>query len=122
MITSELREDGIRVITCAHPPVNARPVDGWFQLGEKLDEAGADLETKVVAQRSEGKGFNAGVDIKEMPNTSGFTALIGANKSYRFEQSVTVELDLMGASDELRDTFAGTPKSGHSTGTEMREK
>ena len=30
--------------------------------------------------RSEGKGFNAGVDIKEMQNTEGFDALIGANK------------------------------------------
>src|SRR5206468_6172564 len=27
-----------------------------------------------------GKGFNAGVDIKEMQNTEGFTALLGANK------------------------------------------
>jgi enoyl-CoA hydratase len=34
----------------------------------------------VVVLRSEGKGFNAGVDIKEMQNTEGFAALIGANK------------------------------------------
>ncbi len=34
----------------------------------------------MVVLRSEGKGFNAGVDIKEMQNTEGFTALIGANK------------------------------------------
>ena len=30
--------------------------------------------------RAEGKGFNAGVDIKEMQNTEGFDALLGANK------------------------------------------
>src|SRR5690606_21264272 len=30
--------------------------------------------------RAEGKGFNAGVDIKEMQNTDGFDALIGANR------------------------------------------
>ena len=30
--------------------------------------------------RAEGKGFNAGVDIKEMQHTEGFDALIGANK------------------------------------------
>ena len=30
--------------------------------------------------RAEGRGFNAGVDIKEMQNTTGFDALIGANK------------------------------------------
>lgn len=80
MITSERREDGIRVITCAYPPVNALPVEGWFDLAAALDEAGADLGTKVVVLRAEGRGFNAGVDIKQMQNTTGFDALIGANK------------------------------------------
>ena len=79
-ITSELRDDGIRVVTMAHPPVNALPVQGWFDLAAALDAAGADMETKVVVLRAEGKGFNAGVDIKEMQNTDGFDALLGANK------------------------------------------
>jgi enoyl-CoA hydratase len=30
--------------------------------------------------RAEGRGFNAGVDIKEMQATDGFTALVGANR------------------------------------------
>ena len=79
-ITSELRDDGIRVVTMAHPPVNALPVQGWFDLARALDEAGADHATKVVILRADGKGFNAGVDIKEMQNTEGFDALLGANK------------------------------------------
>lgn len=79
-ITSHLREDGIRVITMAHPPVNALPVRGWFDVAAALDEASTDLDTKVVILRAEGKGFNAGVDIKEMQTTTGFDALIGANK------------------------------------------
>jgi enoyl-CoA hydratase len=79
-ITSELRDDGIRVVTMAHPPVNALPVKGWFDLAATLDHAGADPTTKVVVLRADGKGFNAGVDIKEMQNTDGFDALIGANK------------------------------------------
>ena len=29
-ITSELRDDGIRIVTMAHPPVNALTVQGWF--------------------------------------------------------------------------------------------
>jgi enoyl-CoA hydratase len=45
-----------------------------------LDEASADPATKVVILRAEGKGFNAGVDIKEMQHTTGFDALLGANK------------------------------------------
>ena len=79
-ITSELRDDGIRVITMAHPPVNALTVQGWFDVADALNEASADMATKVVILRAEGKGFNAGVDIKEMQHTTGFDALIGANK------------------------------------------
>jgi enoyl-CoA hydratase len=79
-ITSGLRDDGIRVVTMDHPPVNALPVQGWFDLADALDEAADDPATKVVVLRAEGKGFNAGVDIKEMQNTTGFDALIGANK------------------------------------------
>jgi enoyl-CoA hydratase len=36
---------------------------------------------------------------------------IDVNKSYRFEQGFTFELNLVGVSDELRDDFAGTEKS-----------
>ena len=79
-ITSDLRPEGIRVITMEHPPVNALTVQGWFDLAAALDEASADLDTKVVILRAEGKGFNAGVDIKEMQQTTGFDALIGANR------------------------------------------
>ena len=79
-VSSEVRDDGICVITMDHPPVNALTVQGWFDLATALDEAGADTATKVVVLRAEGKGFNAGVDIKEMQNTTGFDALIGANK------------------------------------------
>src|SRR5689334_6191069 len=79
-VTSELRADGIRVITMNAPPVNALTVQQWFDVASALDFASADVETKVVILRAEGKGYNAGVDIKEMQNTTGFDALIGANK------------------------------------------
>ena len=36
---------------------------------------------------------------------------VDVNKSYRFEQGFTMELNLMGVSDELRDDFAGTGKA-----------
>ena len=79
-ISSTLRDDHVRVVTVDFPPVNALPVAGWFELAEALDDAGRDEETHVVVLRAEGKGFNAGVDIKEMQRTSGFEALIGANR------------------------------------------
>ena len=37
---------------------------------------------------------------------------VDVNKSYRFEQGFTFELNLSGVSDELRDDFAGTEKAG----------
>jgi enoyl-CoA hydratase len=79
-VRSELRPDGIRVVTLDAPPVNALTVQGWFDLAAALDEASADPATKVVVLRAEGRGFNAGVDIKEMQHTSGFDALVGANR------------------------------------------
>lgn len=79
-IESELRDDHVRVVTVAYPPVNALPVAGWFELAEALTAGGQDQDTHAVVLRAEGRGFNAGVDIKEMQTTSGFDAILGANK------------------------------------------
>jgi enoyl-CoA hydratase len=79
-ISSELDDRGIRVLSVDYPPVNALPVQGWFDLAGALDDASRDLATHVVVLRAEGRGFNAGVDIKEMQRTEGFEALIGANR------------------------------------------
>ena len=62
------------------PPVNALPVAGWFELADTIRRAGDDPDVRVVILAAEGKGFNAGVDIKEMQTTEGFTALVGANR------------------------------------------
>lgn len=62
------------------PPVNALPVAGWFELADTIRGAGEDPDVRVVILTAEGKGFNAGVDIKEMQTTEGFSALVGANR------------------------------------------
>jgi enoyl-CoA hydratase len=72
--------DGITEIVMAHPPVNALTVAGWFELAELVTAAGREPSTGAVVLRAEGKGFNAGVDIKEMQATEGFDALVGANR------------------------------------------
>jgi len=63
-----------------HPPVNALPVAGWFALADAVRAAGQDPGVRAVVLRAEGRGFNAGVDIKEFQRDSGFTALVGANR------------------------------------------
>ena len=62
------------------PPVNALTVAGWFELADAVTAAGRNPDVHAVVLAAEGKGFNAGVDIKEMQSTEGFTALVGANK------------------------------------------
>ncbi len=79
-ISTQMHQSGIAEIIVDCPPVNALTVAGWFELAERITAAGKDINTRVVVLRSEGRGFNAGVDIKEMQNTTGFDALIGANK------------------------------------------
>ncbi len=79
-ISTHVDDLGIAEIVVDCPPVNALTVAGWFELAEHVTAAGRDANTRVVVLRSEGRGFNAGVDIKEMQNTTGFDALIGANK------------------------------------------
>ena len=37
---------------------------------------------------------------------------VDVNRSYRFEQGFTMELNLAGVSDQHRDRFAGTTKGG----------
>ena len=80
MAISTSTSDGIAVVTVDYPPVNALPVQGWFDLADAVTAAGRDAGTHVVVLRAEGRGFNAGVDIKEMQRTAGFDALIGANR------------------------------------------
>ncbi|MDT4926437.1 MAG: enoyl-CoA hydratase [Pseudonocardiales bacterium] len=71
---------GVTVVTVDFPPVNAVPVKGWFDLADAILAAGRDPSTHVVVLRAEGRGFCAGVDIKEMQRTDGYDALIGANR------------------------------------------
>ena len=80
MPTTHTVEGGVAEVVMANPPVNALTVDGWFDLASQLDRLGADPDVHVVVLRAEGRGFNAGVDIKEMQRTGGFDALVGANR------------------------------------------
>ncbi|MBV8560026.1 MAG: enoyl-CoA hydratase family protein [Acidimicrobiia bacterium] len=72
--------EGIAEVVVDYPPVNALPVAGWFELAETVRRLGDDQAVGVVVLRAEGRGFNAGVDIKEMQATEGFDALVGANR------------------------------------------
>src|SRR5215470_583009 len=72
--------DGIAEVVMDYPPVNALPVQGWFDLAAAVTAAGGDPQVRAVVLAAAGQGFCAGVDIKEMQRTAGHAALIGANR------------------------------------------
>lgn len=72
--------NGVAELVMDCPPVNALKVSEWFELADKVTALGDDSSVRTVVLRAEGRGFNAGVDIKEMQAVSGFDALIGANR------------------------------------------
>jgi enoyl-CoA hydratase len=90
-ISHTIDDDGIAEVVMDNPPVNALSVAGWFELADTISALGVDPSVRVVVLRAEGRGFNAGVDIKEMqadrrdggagaPGQGSFGALIGANR------------------------------------------
>ena len=79
MIRSETREH-ITTVTIDNPPVNALPVAGWFQLADALRAAGRDTNVRAVILCAEGKGFQAGVDIKELAADPTKESLVEVNR------------------------------------------
>jgi enoyl-CoA hydratase len=71
---------GVAEVVMDNPPVNALTVAGWFELARVVRGLGADPDVRVVILAAEGRGFNAGVDIKEIQASAGYDALIGANR------------------------------------------
>ncbi|MFC9793230.1 enoyl-CoA hydratase family protein [Streptomyces sp. NPDC127584] len=79
-VSTSAPDKGIAVVTVDFPPVNALPVRGWYDLAAAIRAAGADPEVRCVVLTAEGRGFNAGVDIKELQRAAGHEALLGANR------------------------------------------
>ncbi|GAB1646691.1 enoyl-CoA hydratase family protein [Krasilnikovia sp. MM14-A1259] len=75
-----VRQAAVAEVVIDFPPVNAVPAEGWRELAEALTAAGSDRGTRVVVLAAEGRGFCAGVDIKEMQRAPGHEALLAANR------------------------------------------
>ena len=58
--------DGIAEVVLNHPPVNALDSRGWGELACCIAGLGQDASVRVVVIAAEGRGFCAGVDIKEL--------------------------------------------------------
>ncbi|MDA2806906.1 enoyl-CoA hydratase family protein [Nocardiopsis suaedae] len=78
-ISTALHPDGTAEIAVDAPPVNALTADGWHRLAAAVEAAGAAPRTRAVLLRAEGRGFSAGVDIKEVQRGGG-AALVEVNR------------------------------------------
>ncbi len=70
---------GVAEVVIDHPPVNALDVAAWFELADAVTAAGREPSNRAVVVRAEGRGFCAGVDIKEI-QAKGDEALVGVNR------------------------------------------
>jgi len=57
---------GIAELVIDNPPVNALGVQGWQDLARELEGLARNEAVHVVVIRAEGRGFQAGVDVKEL--------------------------------------------------------
>lgn len=63
-------ENGIAHVVLNHPPVNAFDSVGWNDLAAHIRDLGENDAVNVVLLSAEGRGFCAGVDIKELAEDS----------------------------------------------------
>jgi len=59
-------EAGIAELVIENPPVNAMDSKGWRAFSREIDRLNADDAVRVIVVRAEGRGFCAGVDVKEL--------------------------------------------------------
>ncbi len=72
-------ENGIAHLVMDHPPVNAFDSAGWFEIAASVERLGKDPRANVLVISAEGRGFCAGVDIKELAANS--AAIIDVNRA-----------------------------------------
>jgi len=63
---SILHANGVAEVILNRPPVNALNSAGWRGLATEIAGLGERPEERVIVVRAEGRGFCAGVDIKEL--------------------------------------------------------
>ena len=58
--------EGIAELVFDHPPVNAFDSKGWAAIAAEIEALGGNDDVNVIIIAAEGRGFCAGVDIKEL--------------------------------------------------------
>ncbi len=83
--TTEVHADGIAELVLDRPPVNALNAAGWNALAASLRALGQRPEVRVIVVRGAGRGFCAGVDIKELNADQSLIVAVNAGNYATFE-------------------------------------
>jgi enoyl-CoA hydratase len=78
MAFSVVIQANIAEVIFSKPPVNAFDSSEWAAIAESLEALGGNDEVHVIVVRAEGRGFCAGVDIKELAADS--NKILSVNK------------------------------------------
>ena len=82
---SILHANGVAEIVIDRAPVNALNAAGWHGLAAEIAACGANPQVQVIVIRAEGRGFCAGVDIKELNADPGLIVSVNAGNYATFK-------------------------------------
>lgn len=82
---TELHDNGVAEIVLNRPPVNALNSAGWYGLAAEIETQGQRPEVRVIVIRAEGRGFCAGVDIKELASNDKLIVDVNAGNYATFK-------------------------------------
>jgi len=83
--SSRVHDDGVAEVVIDRPPVNALNAAGWLGLAAEIAALGERPEVRVIVIRAEGRGFCAGVDIKELAADPGLIVAVNAGNYATFK-------------------------------------
>lgn len=81
----QIHADGVAEVVLDRPPVNALNSLGWFSLAAQITALGQDSDVRVIVIRAEGRGFCAGVDIKELDADRNLIVAVNAGNFATFK-------------------------------------
>ena len=74
-------ENHVAEVVMHHPPVNSITVGDTWKIRDTFAELDANEDVRAIILTAEGKGFNAGIDIKEMQSVEGWDHLLGSGEA-----------------------------------------
>lgn len=83
--SSVVHDNGVAEVVLSRPPVNALNAGGWHALAARIAALGEHPEVRAIVIRAEGRGFCAGVDIKELADDDKLIVSVNAGNYATFK-------------------------------------